>query len=146
VALRWRYLIGFLVLGAVAITGMTFMHALAPSTGGVDLARAKSSEKGVYVVEIAPEVGTFKQGELHAWVVTLKTAEGAPVEGARIAVDGGMPDHGHGLPTSPQVTTYLGGGRYRVEGVKFNMSGLWELKFAIAAPQGDDQAVFNLML
>ena len=26
----------------------------------------------------------------------------------RIGVDGDMPQHGHGLPTRPQVTDYLG--------------------------------------
>lgn len=125
---------------------MTVMHALAPPPKELDLSRAKASEKGIFAIEIAPEAGRFRQGELHAWIVTLKTADGAPVESATIAVDGGMPDHGHGLPTSPQVTSYLGDGRYRVEGVKFNMSGWWELKFAVSAPQGDDQAVFNLTL
>lgn len=50
-----------------------------------------------------------------------------------------MPQHGHGLPTNPAVTSYLGKGRYRIDGVRFNMSGWWEFKLAIAAPQGDDQ-------
>jgi hypothetical protein len=41
---------------------------------------------------------------------------GEPVENATIAVDGDMPEHGHGLPTCPQVTKYLGNGDYLVEG------------------------------
>ena len=57
-----------------------------------------------------------------------------------------MPEHGHGLPTSPAVSAHLGAGRYRVEGVKFTMSGWWELRFAITAPAGSDNAVFNVML
>jgi hypothetical protein len=79
-------------------------------------------------------------------VLTLKTAAGQPVEGASIAIDGGMPQHGHGLPTAPQATGYLGEGRYRIEGVRFNMSGWWELKFAISSAQGDDSATFNVVL
>lgn len=57
-----------------------------------------------------------------------------------------MPRHGHGLPTSPQVTADLGGGRYRVEGVKFHMFGWWEFKFAITAAAGQDSVTFNLDL
>ena len=52
----------------------------------------------------------------------------------------------HGLPTSPKATASLGQGRYRIEGVKFNMTGLWELKLAITAPAGEDKVTFNLML
>ena len=57
-----------------------------------------------------------------------------------------MPQHGHGLPTSPPVTAHLGGGKYRIEGLKFTMSGWWELRFAITAPAGSDKAVFNMVL
>ena len=69
-----------------------------------------------------------------------------PVEDAKITIDGGMPQHGHGLPTSPAVTANLGGGKYRVDGMKFTMSGWWELRFAITAPAGSDNAVFNVTL
>ena len=57
-----------------------------------------------------------------------------------------MPQHNHGLPTSPQATDYLGDGRYRIEGLKFTMTGWWQLRFAISAPAGSDTVVFNVML
>jgi hypothetical protein len=79
-------------------------------------------------------------------VLTLKTPEGKPIEDARVAIDGGMPDHNHGLPTSPTVTGHLGDGRYRIEGVKFTMSGWWELRFKIVAAAGTDDVTFNLVL
>lgn len=113
---------------------------------GPDLSRSKKSEHGLFVVSIEPESGRMRQGELHSWLLTLKTTAGAPVEGAAIDVSGGMPQHDHGLPTSPQATDYLGGGRYRVEGVKFTMSGWWQLRFAISAAAGSDTVVFNLAL
>jgi hypothetical protein len=112
----------------------------------LDLSRSKSSAKGLYAVAIAPEKEPLEQGPLHSWILTLKTADGAPVEGATIAVGGGMPQHGHGLPTQPQATAYLGEGRYRIEGVRFNMSGWWEFTFDIKAAAGDDSVVFNLTL
>ena len=76
----------------------------------------------------------------------MTTPQGTVVEDAVVAVDGGMPQHGHGLPTEPRVTEYLGEGHYRVAGVRFNMGGWWELKFAISAPPGDDTVVFNIVL
>jgi hypothetical protein len=68
------------------------------------------------------------------------------VDDAEITVDGGMPQHGHGLPTSPQVTQNLGGGDYLVEGVKFQMLGWWEVKFNINANGQSDTVTFNLIL
>ena len=67
--------------------------------------------------------------------------------GLRIkAVDGGMPEHGHGLPTEPYVTGNLGGGDYLVEGLRFQMKGWWEVKFTISTSENTDEVVFNLIL
>ncbi|TIW70579.1 MAG: auxin-binding protein, partial [Mesorhizobium sp.] len=48
--------------------------------------------------------------------------------------------------TSPQATDYLGEGRYRIDGVKFTMSGWWQLHFGISAAAGSDSVVFNVVL
>jgi hypothetical protein len=61
-------------------------------------------------------------------------------------MDGGMPQHGHGLPTSPRVTRALGNGDHLVEGVKFNMGGWWVVRFAITSSAGTDTVTFNLGL
>ncbi|PSJ63883.1 FixH family protein [Pseudaminobacter soli (ex Li et al. 2025)] len=144
---NWRYLVAIIGIAAVAAMALTKLYSVPPQpVSGPNFAFSKPSDQGTYVVAIEPETTPVKQGELHSWIVTVKTPDGKPVESAKITVSGGMPAHGHGLPTSPEVTDHLGEGRYRVEGVKFSMAGLWELKFAISAPQGDDQAVFNLML
>lgn len=39
-----------------------------------------------------------------------------------------MSQHGHGLPTRPQVTQNLGNGDYLVEGTKFQMGGWWVMR------------------
>ncbi len=57
-----------------------------------------------------------------------------------------MPQHGHGLPTAPQVTKNLGDGRYRIEGVKFNMSGWWTFEVAVDSADGSDSVTFNIVL
>jgi hypothetical protein len=57
-----------------------------------------------------------------------------------------MPQHGHGMPTRPEVTEELGNGDYRVEGMRFQMGGWWLIEFTIDAGDGQDTVSFNLML
>ncbi|WP_439500823.1 FixH family protein [Aminobacter ciceronei] len=142
----WRMVVGAFGLVALAIGFLSVVFLTAPAAPGPDLARSKNSAKGLFALSIAPEAGEPRQGELHAWVVTVKTRQGAPVEGAAISVGGGMPEHAHGLPTSPEATAYLGDGRYRIEGMKFSMPGWWQLKLGVSAPAGADEATFNLVL
>lgn len=145
--MKRRAILITLVVGVLlaAAAFVAFRMMMTPPEG-LDLARSKASAKGLYVVAIAPEAEPLTQGPLHSWILTLKTPDGAAVEGAAIAVGGGMPQHGHGLPTQPQATASLGEGRYRIEGVRFNMGGWWEFKFDIKAAAGDDSVVFNLTL
>jgi hypothetical protein len=140
-----RIALGIVAFALLALAALWFLAPSAPPPD-LDLSRSMASEKGLYAVAIEPEAGSLRQGELHSWLITLTTRAGAPVEGAKIAVDGGMPQHHHGLPTSPAVTAYLGAGKYRVEGVKFNMGGWWQLRFTISAASGDDTVTFNLTL
>ncbi len=83
---------------------------------------------------------------MHSRIVRITTSNGAAIADAKIKVDGGMAAHGHGLPTAPQATQYLGDGRYLIEGVKFNMSGKWQLKLSIDAAGQSDTASFELAL
>lgn len=76
----------------------------------------------------------------------VRDAEGRAIDEAQISIDGGMPQHGHGLPTRPRVTRSLGDGIYEIEGVRFNMGGWWEFKLAIAGSRGPDTVTFNLAL
>ena len=130
---------------AVAVAGFFAMRMLMPPPADLDLARSKASADGLYQVAIEPEAEPVQQGPLHSWIVTVKTPAGEPVVGAQVAVDGGMPQHGHGLPTRPQASD-IGDGRYRVEGVRFNMGGWWVLKLAVESPAGKDEAEFNIVL
>jgi hypothetical protein len=78
--------------------------------------------------------------------VAVRDGNGQAVDGAAITVDGGMPQHGHGLPTRPRVTRSLGNGVYVIEGVRFNMGGWWEFRLAIDGKAGADTVTFNLAL
>ena len=112
----------------------------------LDYSRTRTSEGGAYRGTIRPQGDSIPQGKLQRWTLHLETATGAPVDSARVAVDGGMPQHGHGLPTRPQVTRTLGNGDHLVEGMKFNMGGWWVVRFRVEAAAGRDSLVFNLKL
>jgi hypothetical protein len=103
------------------------------------------SAKHLYKATLQPEQ-PLRVRRLQTVRVSLTDAQGHPIEGAAISVDGGMPQHGHGLPTQPQVKRALGGGVYQIEGLRFSMGGWWELKLAIDSPAGRDSVTFNLSL
>ena len=111
----------------------------------LDLSRTRASAAGLYRATIEPRGDTIPRNRLHVWTLHLETAAGAPVDSALIGVDGGMPQHGHGLPTKP-VARQLGRGDYLVEGMKFNMGGWWVVKFRVQSAAGADSVVFNLSL
>jgi YtkA-like len=105
----------------------------------------QTSAAQMYKVTMSP-AESIKVGKLHSWSIQVLSADGKPVDSAKITVDGGMPQHGHGLPTKPLVTKQLGDGRHLVEGMKFNMGGWWVVKFEVASSQGSDVVTFNLKL
>ena len=131
-----------LALAGVATAG--FMMFSVPDN--LDLSLAKLTDGGLYRVELMPDASPVSVGKMHVWTVQLQTATGKPVTEADIAITGGMPQHGHGLPTAPQVTKNLGDGRYQIEGVKFNMSGWWTFKLDVKGTAGGDAVTFNLVL
>jgi hypothetical protein len=105
----------------------------------------RATVAGLYTVTLEPvePLATRRLQKVH---VRVLDAGGRPVDGAEMTVDGGMPQHGHGLPTRPRMTGGLGGGRYEIDGVRFSMGGWWEFKLAIRAAAGADSVTFNLDL
>jgi hypothetical protein len=134
------------------IAPLLSLAALAATTGcmsppkELDLALTRPSIDSKYLVTLQPPAKPAAINQLHAWQVKLSTPSGAPVAHARIQVDGGMPQHGHGLPTRPQVTRELPDGGYLIEGMKFSMTGWWEIKLAIDGPAGADRVTFNTVV
>lgn len=112
----------------------------------LDYSRTRLSEAGHYRATIRPQGDSIPKGKLQRWTLHLETSTGTPIDSAKVTVDGGMPQHGHGLPTQPQVTRVLGNGDHLVEGMKFNMGGWWVVKFHVDAAPGSDSVVFNLKL
>ncbi len=81
--------------------------------------------------------------KIHQWIVHINNQEGIPVENAIIQIEGGMPAHNHGLPTQPRATE-IGNGDYLIEGIKFSMTGSWEIWLHIQQDTVIDKIKFNL--
>ena len=105
----------------------------------------RASANRIYVATLET-AGQLRPRQMQTVRVTIVDAEGRAVEGATLAITGGMPQHGHGLPTRPRMTRTLAGGTYEVEGVRFNMGGWWEFKVVITSERGADTVTFNLGL
>ena len=125
------------------VMGCANLRADAPSP---DIQTVKASAHRLYRVSVRPDVTPIPVRRLQRWTLHLATIDGQPVDSATITMDGGMPQHGHGLPTSPRVTQALGNGDHLIEGVKFNMGGWWVVRFAITSSAGTDTVSFNLGL
>ena len=138
--LFWLLPVALVAAGAVGVA------AKMQPPSDLDLSLSKPTENGLYVGTLEPGATPLSVGPIHSWTVAITTADGKPVDHAAITVDGGMPQHGHGLPTKPRVTRALGNGDHLVEGMKFNMGGWWVVKFAVAGVAGRDSVVFNLKL
>jgi hypothetical protein len=76
-----------------------FLSGCMSPPAGLDLSSQRATAHNLYVVEAHPVAGALSINKIHAWEVRIARASGEPVTGARIAVHGGMPQHGHGFPT-----------------------------------------------
>ncbi len=112
----------------------------------LDLSLTRTSVDKKFVVALQPPATPAAINQIHAWKIKLTSPAGLPVAHAHIAIDGGMPQHGHGLPTQPQVTQELGDGVYLLEGMKFSMTGWWEIKLAIQTTEASDKVTFNTVV
>ncbi len=112
----------------------------------IDTSTEVMSEKGLFQVAYDTEVKPIPIGRIHRWRIQVLDAGGNPVESARILVDGGMPEHGHGLPTEPEMTDNMGNGVYEIGGMRFSMPGWWVVEFQVLTMDRRDTATFNLLL
>jgi hypothetical protein len=105
----------------------------------------RSSAQGRYVATLEP-AKALRPRQMQTVRVNVRDAEGRAIDEAQISIDGGMPQHGHGLPTRPHVTRELADGSYLLEGMKFSMTGWWQIRLAIETPEATDKATFNTIV
>ena len=135
-----------LMLGALA-GGQALMTASAmkrPAETEFGLG-PRLSAHGMFVAMLVP-VEPLRVRKMQSMTVVITDPSMHLIDNAQITIDGGMPQHRHGLPTQPRVTSNSGGGVYEIDGVRFNMGGWWELRLSITTPTGTDTITFNLAL
>lgn len=131
---------------AVAATVLVAWSAAA-GPKGLDLSLDRMSDQGVFHVGIESQIRPIPIARIHQWKVHLTDRAGLPISGAVIAVDGGMPQHHHGLPTAPRATPAATPGDYVISGMKFSMTGWWQLKLRVKSTDGrTDGITFNVVL
>ena len=129
-----------------ALAAILLATACAAPPEDLDLALTHATLAKKFVVTLQPPATPAAINQIHSWRIHVTSPAGMPVAHARIAVDGGMPQHGHGLPTRPQVTQELVAGTYLLEGMKFSMTGWWEIKLTIKSTEGSDTVTFNTVV
>ena len=102
----------------------------------------RDSAKGRYAVTLLSAKSPIPINEWLDFAIQLQRRDGGAVALHELALDGGMPAHGHGLPTAPTVLRGQREGAFVATGVRFNMAGRWELRVLIVDDQGGDVAVF----
>ena len=134
------------IVSSLSLPALAAISACATPPTDLDLSLIRATAEKKFVVALQPPATPAAINQIHSWQIKLTTPAGRPVSHARIAVDGGMPQHGHGLPTRPLVTRELADGTYLLEGMKFSMTGWWEIKLAIHGTEGSDKVTFNTVV
>ena len=138
-----------------AVAGLTFSYAAVTGTAamartelpaGLDRSPVRLTQNGSFRVTIASAEQPVPLHKIHQWSVQVTDQGGHPVTGATFKISGGMPQHGHGLPTAPTAHPAGSDGAYVINGVKFSMNGWWELKLQISAGGVTDSVTFNIVL
>ena len=119
-----------LLLGMLLGLSLGLLLPNTASAKGADPApwRRLSTGGGSYEITVRtttpPAVGGYQ-----TWAVAISGRGSAGLDPS-LTVRGGMPGHGHGLPSEPQVRR-LAPGQFVLEGLQFNMPGEWVLHFDV---------------
>jgi hypothetical protein len=134
------------IIWFLTFLALSFLAGCMSPPADLDVSPRRQTANKHYLVDIHPVGGPAGLNKLHAWEVHVTSPSGRPIDGLKIAVDGGMPQHGHGLPTRPRITHQLGDGRYLMEGMKFSMTGWWEIRLKIEGAADSDTVTFNTIV
>ena len=121
-------------------------HAVLAQPVAADQVPFQSTVADYYEVRFDSQPKPIVINQIQSWVMYLQTGDGSCVKGAEITVVGGMPEHNHGLPTAPLVRPGENDCEYLVEGLRFHMSGRWEMSFNIKAGAKTDTLMVSLDL
>ncbi len=138
--MRFFPIIPWLALAAACGDKAADTGAEAPATSET---RSALSGGGLYRVSYTPDPDPIPFNEPFGMLVHATAADGAVVDDLSIAVDATMPEHGHGMNTTPTVEN-LGDGDFQVDGMMFHMEGAWRIEVDLDGSPGADSAWFDV--
>ena len=104
------------------------------------------TKNGKYRVRLRPRSRPIMISVFQDWIIHVENVDGTLFIPLQLSLMGGMPGHGHGFASSPKATRYLESGDFLVEGVRFHMTGLWNLQVDVMGPSGPDSASFEVQV
>ncbi|MCY7295839.1 hypothetical protein [Alteromonas sp. a30] len=98
--------------------------------GKEDAVMTFKSESHDLAIEIQGKRHFLALNKIQHWDVEVAQIDGEAFSEVEMVFDGGMPSHGHGMPTTPKVMKQTDS-VFVIKGIKFSMPGVWELYFDI---------------
>ena len=141
-----RYLLPLLALSACSADATEDSGGTTADSGyTADESTEVLSDGGSYYLSYTSEPSPIPYNEY--FTLSLQVSDGEdpslPVTGASVSVDAIMPQHGHGMNTTPTVTDG-GDGRFTVDGMLFHMQGLWQILVTVDGEAGVEGAIFEV--
>ncbi len=96
-----------------------------------------------YMVAFRPDPFRIEVGEPFALLFNVCTKSNNPAE--LVALDAQMPERKQGMNYRPTIVS-MGDGRYRVEGMVFQMPGRWEITFDVRAGEESERLSHELIV
>lgn len=124
-----------------AITSLFLITSSTNIIRGDERPELTTQTESGWTIYVDTSINPLRINTMHSWQIRVIDSESKPVTMASVSIEGGMPEHDHGLPTQPKVTSEISPGTYLLQGVRFHMPGRWEIKFTISR---EDQQEFGM--
>jgi hypothetical protein len=104
----------------------------------------RASHNGRYHAEVV-SASPLTVGESQRWTVRLTRHDHRRLAGAHVTTTVWMPETGAQSTVQPTVS-YVGGGRYAIDGVNLSRPGWWNVALVITGRAGTDSVAFNAVV
>ena len=126
----------------VIASASTAITSAAPATGVVTSLGERRSHNGHYSAEVV-ETSPIVIGAPQSWTVHL-SRRNRRVSHATVSAEAWMPVAGERSVVRPTVT-YVGSGDYRIDDLRFDRAGWWNVALVIDGRAGTDSVAFNVI-
>ena len=118
------------------------MTSDASASGFVTSLGERRSHNGFYSAEVI-SASPIAIGEAQSWTLHL-SRRNRRVSHATVIAEAWMPETGERSTMRPSVH-YVGGGDYRIDDLRFDRAGWWNVALVIEGRVGRDSVAFNLI-